>query len=424
MLGGNDLDSIRSKSVDSGDLDSEDWESLDEQMFKDKLFSTRMFHCAHKIIWLNPDEGDHILMEDDCDNIRMFNLITSGNVTQWTFDNICFVFHHKTAIDSEYVIFWWMEILTGIKSVVYDCCPNSCITYTQRYQHLQACPLCHQPCFKPNGQLQHQFTYFPLIPHLKGFFQSEEMVNKMLYCSEFQCNEAQISDVFSSTHYQYLLWHCVVVDGKKLGHWHFSNPCNIALSLCTDSYLLYHQYQKGPCATPIVLQNYNLPPCCCTHITNLLCVGIIPGPHQPKDIAFFLSPLDDKLAELAHGVATLDATTKNMFQLHTYLLFKLGDIITVEKFLKIKGHNSIYPCQSCNIQAIQGDGQPYYVPLCPPENSHNAAKERVECDLENLPLHRHNDFIDSATRIATVTSKAAKEHIAKETGIKGLPGIR
>ena len=82
---------------------------------------------------------------------------------------------------------------------------------------------------------------------------------------------------------------------------------------------------------------------------NLICVGVIPGPRQPKDIASFLTPLDDELADLARGVPTFDVTTRKMFQLHAYLLFKLGDIIAVEKFMKIKGHNGIFPCRSCNI---------------------------------------------------------------------------
>ena len=113
-----------------------------------------------------------------------------------------------------------------------------------------------------------------------------------------------------------------------------------------------------------------------------------------------------------------------MFQLHAYLLFKLGNIIAVEKFMKIKGHNGIFPCRSCNIQARRGDGWTYYVPLRPPKNSCNIAEEAVEWDPQHLPLRRHDDFVTSATRIATATSKAAKAQIAKETGIKGLPRIR
>ncbi|KAF8833390.1 hypothetical protein BDN67DRAFT_865087, partial [Paxillus ammoniavirescens] len=81
-------------------------------------------------------------------------------------------------------------------------------------------------------------------------------------------------------------------------------------------------------------------------------VGIIPGPHQPKDLGSFLSPLDDESAELASGVPTFDVAQQDMFPLHAYIIFKLGDIIAIEKFLRIKGHNAIYPCRSCKIRAV------------------------------------------------------------------------
>ncbi|KIK79590.1 hypothetical protein PAXRUDRAFT_160935, partial [Paxillus rubicundulus Ve08.2h10] len=99
-----------------------------------------------------------------------------------------------------------------------------------------------------------------------------------------------------------------------------------------------------PAATPILLQNYNLPPRIQTHLRNLICVGIIPSPHQPKDLGSFLSPLNDECTELAYGMETFDTTEQVLFPLHAYIIFKLSDIIAIEKFLRIKGHNAIYPC--------------------------------------------------------------------------------
>jgi len=82
----------------------------------------------------------------------------------------------------------------------------------------------------------------------------------------------------------------------------------------------------------------------CTHINNLLCVGVIPGPHQPKDLESFLSPLDAECADLAFGIPTFDAAQKTLFDLHAYFLFKLGDIIAIQKFLGLKGHNVEVAC--------------------------------------------------------------------------------
>ena len=328
-------------------------------------------------------------------------------MTRRTFNNVRFTFRHKTNISSSSIIFRRMSILTGIKPVIYDCCPNSCIAYTRKYIHHSSCPICNERRFQANGQPRSQFTYFPLIPRLQGFFQSNQTVARMSYCRDFRPHESKICDIFDSAHYQHLLRHRVVLDGEKLSHRYFSDPRDIALSLSTDSYLLNGQRRKGPCATPIVLQNYNLPPKCRTRLDNLLCVGIIPGPHQPKDVGSFLCPLDDELAELACGVPTFDAATKSVFDLHAYNLFKLGDIVAIEKFLKIKGHNGIHPCRSCKIKGVRGDGRTYYVPIHPPRDLANA-DEHIEWDPRNLPLRSHQDFIAITTQISEAPQKLRK----------------
>lgn len=95
--------------------------------------------------------------------------------------------------------------------------------------------------------------------------------------------------------------------------------------------------------------------------------------------------------------------------------------MAVEKFLNIKGHNAIHPCRSCAIQAIHGVSKTYYVPLDPPKNIRNVGMQ--SWDPAALPLRQHVDFRETATRIHATATKAAKERIAKETGIKGLPAM-
>ncbi|KAF9219822.1 hypothetical protein BS17DRAFT_685476, partial [Gyrodon lividus] len=84
----------------------------------------------------------------------------------------------------------------------------------------------------------------------------------------------------------------------------------------------------------------NLPPHFRTHLEHLICLGVIPGPHQPKDYESFLAPLDDECALLATGVHTFDALSRSHLNLHAYILFKDGDIVAIEKLLNIKGHNA------------------------------------------------------------------------------------
>lgn len=361
-----------------------------------------------------------ILSEEDRFNVQAFNLLVMSNIPRQAFEQLRFAFRDKLQITSEYTIFHRMHILSGVNPVIYDCCPNSCVSYTKKFIYYQACPYCNELRFK-NGKARRSFVYFPLIPRLRGYFRSTETIEKMSYRSCYQSRPGKIANVFDRAHYQRLLQHRVIVDGVKLGHRHFSGPHDIALSLCTDSFLLFRRRRKGPSATPILIQNYNLCPQIRTHLRNLIWVGIIPGPKQPKDLESFLLPLDDEAAELAYGVKMFHAVRQTSFDLHAYFLFKLGDIVAVEKFLNIKCHNAIYPCRSCAIQAIRGMSKAYYVPLDPPKNIRNAGAQRW--DPAALPLWQHEDFIETATRIHTAATKAAKEQIAKNTGIQGLPAM-
>ncbi|KIK97906.1 hypothetical protein PAXRUDRAFT_112727, partial [Paxillus rubicundulus Ve08.2h10] len=129
-----------------------------------------------------------------------------------------------------------MAILSGVKPVMYDCCPNSCVAYTKKYIHHQSCPFCKESRLNTDGKPRRQFTYFPLIPRLQGYFQSLDTIKLMSYRELYQRNPGEISDVFDGDHYQRLLRHRVVVDGEKLNHRYFSGSRDIALSLSTDSY--------------------------------------------------------------------------------------------------------------------------------------------------------------------------------------------
>ncbi|KAG9082756.1 hypothetical protein FRC07_014117, partial [Ceratobasidium sp. 392] len=42
--------------------------------------------------------------------------------------------------------------LSGLAPVMYDCCHDSCVCYTDQYADLQACPLCKAPRFYANGK--------------------------------------------------------------------------------------------------------------------------------------------------------------------------------------------------------------------------------------------------------------------------------
>ena len=110
----------------------------------------------------------------------------------------------------------------------------------------------------------------------------------------------------------------------------------------------------------------DLPPEIRNHQKNIIAVSVIPGPKKPKDVDSFLYPLVEELLTLANGVRAYDARTEQLFCLRAFLITAFGDIPAVSLLMKMKGHNAIAPCRTCNIHGLRVPGseaKDYYIPL-------------------------------------------------------------
>jgi len=255
----------------------------------------------------------------------------------------------------------------------------------------------------------------PLVPQLQGLFSQEDMVETLLYRHRYTSSPGTINDVFDGGIYQSLRDTFVLVDHVRKPYKYFSGQNDIAFSLATDGYLLFGRNRKGPSATPILIQIYNLPPTIRTHQENLICLGVIPGPKSPKDIASFLVPFESECANLANGALTFDSHEREMFWLRAYNIFKLGDIIAIEKLLEIRGHNGYAPCRSCQITGVRNKSQNktnYYVPLTPP------TQPNPHWDPLQLPLRSHVHFEEVLQQIDEAETAAEKERIGKRNGLR------
>lgn len=326
-------------------------------------------------------------------------------------------------IDSKSVILRRVGTLSGIEPQYIPCCVNSCMAYTGRHMNRDTCCYCSEPRYSAPGKPRRTFCYIPLIPQLQGMYHDPTMSMLLRYRSNFMVTGPQvIKDVFDGELYQKLLKKRVVVDGQRQEHKFFSDHRDIALGICQDGFLIFQRNRKGPSATPILIQNYNLPPTIRTHAENLICVGVIPGPHQPKDTKSFILPLEEELAKLAVGVPTYDADSERMFDMHAYQLFGLGDILAIEKTLRIKGHNSMCACRSCKLKGVRNlaeNGKIYYIPLKLPRGQDSDGR-----DPNNLPKRTHTQFIETLSTMDSLPTKTAREKKAKATGIKDWPIFR
>ncbi len=113
-----------------------------------------------------------------------------------------YIFRDKLEIDSEWKIIQRMASLSEIESVWYDCCVKSCMAFTGKYKDLDQCIHCPELRYDSEGKPRRRFGYLPLIPRLKGFFQSKQMPALMLYHHDhIHPKDGAISDIFDGEGY-------------------------------------------------------------------------------------------------------------------------------------------------------------------------------------------------------------------------------
>ena len=254
----------------------------------------------------------------------------------------------------------------------------------------------------------------PLIPQLQALYQNLSLIDKLRYRSQFQHKKGEMTDIFDGAHYRSLRKE--KLDSNR-PYCFFDDPRDIALGLSLDGFTLFKRRRKGnSTAWPLILVNYSLPPTIRTHLENIICVGVIPGPKQFKDLNSFLTPLLEELLELENGVETIDCSAgpfNKTFTLRAFLLLAFGDIPALTKLLGIKGHNAFSPCRTCKITGVK-DTRPnshiYFVPLTTPG-------EAEYWDPTHLKTRSSASFEAHIAEMAAATTQTAREDLARACGI-------
>jgi hypothetical protein len=330
---------------------------------------------------------------------------------------LCFGACEVLNIPSEFVAWHRLRILSGLETCTYDCCVNSCCCFLGKYKDLTLCPFpqCKEPHFKSNGAPHWLFHYLPLIPQLCGLFQDTEMSKKLGYqvLAEQKYEPGKILDVFNAEHYCSL--RSTVLDPES-GYHYFDNPQDIALSLATDGFMLFKHCRCGhSTAWPIIIINYNLHPTIHNSLENVICVRVIPGPKQCKDLNSFLIPLLDELLDLESSVkcsmpAAPDCKGSN-FVFRALVIIIFGDIPAVAKLLMMKGHNTVKLCCTWMIKGVLcclEHNSVYYIPLADPSD------KNFVLTFDDLELQRHQGFLDQLEEIKAAPSEAACKRLAQK----------
>ena len=385
-----------------------DWDLLAEEFiaeaeelgtFEHSLLQTRgslAFLCS----------GELSISDHDLNILRPFRMKIRNNLTDSTYHEMFYNFSNA-GMENLAKTRSHVRALSRFEPVKFACCINSCICYAGPYADLDECPKCETSRLTESGQPRRIFSYMPIIPRLRALMSNRTYATLLQYRAdehEKTHRPGTITDIFDGLHYRSLLEERVVVGDRTYPHNYFSDHRDIALGFATDGFAPFKKQKHT--AWILLIFNYNLPPEQRFQKDNILCVGIIPGPKKPWDADSFIYPLVRELLELAIGVSTYDALSRNLFALHAYVITGFGDIPAVSMLMHMKGHNALCPCRMCRILGIRipdSRNKILYVPLS--RRNHPAPTNVVEYHPGQLPLRSHDHFMEEAEAVESAPTE-------------------
>ncbi|QRV80885.1 Transposase family tnp2 [Ceratobasidium sp. AG-Ba] len=367
--------------------------------------------------------GGPKLSDSDMLLVRGFNYKIDTGITARAYSKLPRAFPNLDGLPTESVMKRRAAVLAGVSGVRIHCCVDSCVAFTGKYELHDECPYCGKPRYeddpeKPGCQRPvRTFLYIPLIPRLTNMYRSKDMASKLGYRGRYGTRPGIIRDIFDGHLYQRLRGRRVRTYKRNFDHCYFSMPTDIALGLSADGFGPFKSSRQS--CWPLVLFNYNLPPSIRFQLEHILCLGVIPGPKEPKEIGTFLQPLIDELEDLASGVAAWDAENDRTFCLHAYLIVCFGDLQAMAKLMRMRGPGAKRPCRACNILGIKHpDSTRYYACLSRP-----FAEDPTPYDPLNLPHRTHAEYVRQAVHVETSATATRHEERAKQFGINGLSAL-
>ncbi|GES97902.1 transposase domain-containing protein [Rhizophagus clarus] len=318
------------------------------------------------------DDDDAMYIDDKTDisekmieGLKLLYLKSLYNFTESAFDDIMKVFATKNI--SLYKVKKYLKETTGLISVFYDMCENSCICYAGRYKSYQSCPICESTRLDARGKAKKIMPYLSIIDRLMIQYKDKTRAKELLYRHEYNINknDDNLDDIFDGKIYKELT--------KKDNL--FKDKRDVAFTASCDG----------------------------VKKKNLLVPFLIPGPNQPKDFNTFLRPFIDEMKELEKGITCYDACTKCKFLLHAHLITWTGDIPALTKIMNITSHNSYHGCRICNIEGVYSQKHKHI--YFPPK--------------QNCMNKDHSDWIGYINEIEAATTNKEKEILIRKYGIKG-----
>ena len=219
-------------------------------------------------------------------------------------------------------------------------------------------------------------------------------------CEEWRQRPPLPEDVFADV-YDGRVWKSLFyIDGTPF----LKNPYNFCLLLNVDWFNPFEEtiYSAGA----IYLVILNLPRSERYKIENMILVGMIPGPREPKrDINSYLVPLVNELLELYHGISVSNSSFPSKTITFRAVLACIGsDLPATRKICGFLSHSARKGCSKCLKEF--------------PTNSFGEKPDFSGYDCENWEprkLDSHTSYAELVREAPTATARAKLE---RDSGVR------
>jgi len=212
-----------------------------------------------------------------------------------------------------------------------------------------------------------------------------------------------------------------MLDGKTYEHKFGDSDTDVFLAFSLDGVSLFRgvgaqKSQASVSCMPLLCVVLSFDPKTRTREELILFLGVIPGPHAPKNLNSFIFPFYQECKRGAIGIPTFNSITHQLFNLRFYLLFIEADLVALMKCGCWRGPGAICGCPKCPVPGVHVAGSPtYYYP-------HQVSEEIGSLTDELLAnLKNHDFYLQAYEEVDLAHTDRERSRIQQRKGINGVP---
>lgn len=344
----------------------------------------------------------------------------------------------KIPILSLYKVERLAEALTDLQPQKVDMCIKSCIAYTGKYAHLEACPYissgtklpCNLPRFKPQRGSGRQipvaqFTALPIKPTIQALYANEttsalmrdrdrclrEVLHLLATASGAAREKRKYSDFGNSQ---------IHVDIHHNATGLFQDERDVAFALSTDGAQLTMKKHSNTWILILIL--LNLPAYIRYKVDHIIINFATPGPNSPGDMESFAWILFEEMAKCSEGLWIWDAIDSSYFIFRAAIVLGNGDMLGSAKISGMGGHSAVYGDRFTETQAAKSSetrgAKAQYYPMLK-QDKYNPT--RPQYSYNDLPMRHHKKYFETLNLIEKAQNENQRKVISRSTGIVRLP---